>query len=112
VPRDESQVSVGGLLALGYGRKRRLRHKRKNANCAEDTMNVTRSKQEKEQKRWSKVKGRNLLDEDIEDGRSARKTDHGKLNKWKNPLLDAMEHHAGRKERQAVEALKIQIKLT
>jgi hypothetical protein len=25
--RDESHVSVGGLLALGYGRKRRLRKK-------------------------------------------------------------------------------------
>jgi hypothetical protein len=28
VPRDESQVSVGGLLALGYGRKQRMRKKR------------------------------------------------------------------------------------
>jgi hypothetical protein len=28
VPRDESQVSVGGLLALGYGRKWRTRKKR------------------------------------------------------------------------------------
>jgi hypothetical protein len=28
VPRDESWVSVGGMLALGYGRKRRSRKKR------------------------------------------------------------------------------------
>jgi hypothetical protein len=28
VPQDESQVSVGGLLALGYGRKRRTSKKR------------------------------------------------------------------------------------
>jgi len=28
VPRDESQVSVGFLLALGYGRKQRTRKKR------------------------------------------------------------------------------------
>jgi hypothetical protein len=27
VLRDESQVSVGGMLALGYGRKKRLRKK-------------------------------------------------------------------------------------
>jgi hypothetical protein len=28
VPRDESQVSVGGLLALDYGRKKILQKKR------------------------------------------------------------------------------------
>jgi hypothetical protein len=28
VPRDESQVSVGGLLALGYGSKKILQKKR------------------------------------------------------------------------------------
>jgi hypothetical protein len=28
VPRDKSQVSVGDLLALGYGNKRRSRKKR------------------------------------------------------------------------------------
>jgi hypothetical protein len=36
VPQDESQVSVGGLLALGYESKRRSRKKRKNVNCVED----------------------------------------------------------------------------
>jgi hypothetical protein len=44
VPRDESQVSVGGLLVLGYGRKRRSRKKRKNVYCAEDTVTFTGSK--------------------------------------------------------------------
>jgi hypothetical protein len=42
--RDESEVSVGGLLSLGYGRKRRLMKKRKNVNCAEDTVTITGSK--------------------------------------------------------------------
>jgi hypothetical protein len=41
VPRDESQVSVGGMLALGYESKRRSRKKRKNVNCTEDTVTVT-----------------------------------------------------------------------
>jgi hypothetical protein len=52
------------------------------------------------------------LDEEIEDDRSARKMDHGKLSKRKNPSLDALEHRARRKERQAGEALKMSIKLT
>jgi G:T/U-mismatch repair DNA glycosylase len=52
------------------------------------------------------------LDEEIEDDRSARKMDHGKLNKRKKPLLDALEHCARRKERQADEALKTRVKLT
>jgi hypothetical protein len=52
------------------------------------------------------------LDEEIEDDRSAGKKDHGKLSKQKNPSLDALEHHARRKERQAGEALKTWVKLT
>jgi hypothetical protein len=44
VPRDESQVSVGGLLALGYESKQISRKKRKNENCVEDTVTVTGSK--------------------------------------------------------------------
>jgi hypothetical protein len=52
------------------------------------------------------------LDEEIEDDRSARKTDRGQLNKQKNPLLDALEHYARMKERQVGEALKTWVKLT
>jgi hypothetical protein len=52
------------------------------------------------------------LDEEIEDDRSRRKKDRGQLSKRKNPLLDALEHHTRRKERQAGEALKTQVKLT
>jgi hypothetical protein len=37
-------LTQGGLLALGYGNKRRLRKKRKNVNCAEDTVIVIGSK--------------------------------------------------------------------
>jgi hypothetical protein len=52
------------------------------------------------------------LDVDIEDDRSTRKMDHGKLSKRKNPLLDTLEHHVRRKERQASKALETQVKLT
>jgi hypothetical protein len=38
--------------------------------------------------------------------------DHGKLNKWKNPPVDALENLTGRKKRQASEALKMRVKLT
>jgi hypothetical protein len=53
-----------------------------------------------------------VLEVDIEDDRSTRKMDHGKLNKHKNTPLDALEHHARRKERQVDEALKMWVKLT
>jgi hypothetical protein len=38
------------------------------------------------------------LDEEIEDDRSVREKDSGKLNKWKNTPLYGLEHHARRKE--------------
>jgi hypothetical protein len=52
------------------------------------------------------------LDKEIEDDRSTRKKDCGQLSKRKKPLLDALEHYARRKERQASESLKMQVKLT
>jgi hypothetical protein len=58
------------------------------------------------------VRERKLLDEEIKDDRSERKKDHGKVNKWKNPPLDALENHVRSKERQVGEALKIWVKLT
>jgi hypothetical protein len=39
------------------------------------------------------------LDEEIEDGRSTRKMDCGKISKRKNPPVDALENLVGRKER-------------
>ena len=53
-----------------------------------------------------------MVDEDIKDDRSARETVRGKLNKQKKLLLDALEHHTRRKERQDGEALKMWVKLT
>jgi hypothetical protein len=44
MPWDESQVSVEGMLALGYGSKRRSRKKRENVNFTEDTVIVIGSK--------------------------------------------------------------------
>jgi hypothetical protein len=38
--------------------------------------------------------------------------DHGQLDKWKKPPLDALDHRMRRKERQAGEALKTRIKMT
>jgi hypothetical protein len=52
------------------------------------------------------------LDEEIKDDRSSRKKDRGQLNKKKNPPLYALEHRVRRKESQAGEALKTQVKLT
>jgi hypothetical protein len=47
-----------------------------------------------------------MLDEEIEDDRSAINKDHVHLSKGKNPSLDALEHRTRRKERQVGEALK------
>ena len=52
------------------------------------------------------------MDDEIKEDISARKTDHGKLSKRKNPPLDALEHRMRRKERQAGESLKMRVKLT
>jgi hypothetical protein len=46
------------------------------------------------------------LDKDIRDERSTRNKDRGKLNKQRNPSLDALEHHMMKKERHAGEAQK------
>jgi hypothetical protein len=112
VPRDESHVSVGGLLALGYGRKRILQKKRRNTNYAEGRLTDIRSKWLKKQKRWSEVRERKSLDEEIEEERLVRKVDRGQLNKWKNPSVYALENLVGRKERHGGEALKTRVNLT
>jgi hypothetical protein len=46
------------------------------------------------------------LDEEIKEDISTRKKDCGQLSEKKNPLVDALENLAGRKERQDGEALK------
>jgi hypothetical protein len=58
------------------------------------------------------VRKRKPLDEEIRDDRSTRKKDHGQLSKKRNPSLDALEHCAMKKERQAGEAQKKRVKLT
>ena len=52
-----------------------------------------------------------MLDREIEEDRSTRKMDHGKLRKKKKPPLNALEHRMRRKERQDGEALKMRVKL-
>jgi hypothetical protein len=52
------------------------------------------------------------LDEKTKDDRKARKMDRGQLSKWKKISLDALEHRAGRKERQVGEAREKRVKLT
>jgi hypothetical protein len=86
-------------LALGYGNNQRSRKKRKNVNCRRHSdfywVKVII-------KRWSEVKGRNSLNEEIEDDRSVRKKDHGQLSKRKKPSFDALEHQReGRKDKLA-----------
>jgi hypothetical protein len=81
-------------------------------NCVEDKLTESGLKWPKEKKRWSKVREIKMLDEEIEDDRSARNMDRGKLRKWKNPPMDALEHLVGNKERQVGEALKMWVKLT
>jgi hypothetical protein len=71
-----------------------------------------RSKWLKKKKIWSKVQERRSLDEEIEEDRSTRKMDRGQLSKRKNPLVDDLEHLAGKKERQVGKALKTWVKLT
>jgi hypothetical protein len=53
-----------------------------------------------------------LLDEEIRDDRSVRKKDHGQLSKQRKPSLDALEHRAMKKKRQAGEARKKQVEIT
>ena len=52
------------------------------------------------------------MNEKIEDDISARKIDHGQLNKQKKTSTSDLEHLVGKKERHAGEALKTQVKLT
>ena len=52
------------------------------------------------------MRKRKPLDEEIRDDRSTRKKDRGKLNKKRNPALDALEHRVMKKKRQAGEARK------
>jgi hypothetical protein len=68
-------------------------------NNMEDTMTVAGLKLENKNKIWSEVKGRKLLDEEIKDDRSVRKTNRGQLSKKKKPSLDALEHRVRWKER-------------
>ena len=70
------------------------------------------SKWSKKKKRLSEVRESKPLNKEIEDDRSTRKMDHGQLSKRKNPPLDALEHLARNKERQAGEAMKTRVKLT
>jgi hypothetical protein len=53
-----------------------------------------------------------LFNKDINDDELGRKKDYGQLRNWKIPPLYALEHRVRRKERQAGEALKTQVKLT
>jgi hypothetical protein len=70
------------------------------------------SKWSKKKKRRSEVRENESLNENIEEDRSTRKMDYGKLSKRKNPPKVALDHLMGKKERQASKALKMRVKLT
>jgi len=76
-------------------------------NYAEGRLTEISSKWLKKHKRWSEVRERNSLDEEIEEDRSTRNMDCGKLSKWKNPPVYAWENLARGKERRVGEALKM-----
>ena len=80
-------------------------------NCVEDTLTENGSKWSKKKKIRSDVR-ENSLNENIEEYKSTRKMDRGKLSKRKISSTVALEHLAGKKERQVGEALKTWIKLT
>jgi hypothetical protein len=40
----------------------------------------------KREEKMERSKRKKVLDEEIEEDKSTRKTDHGQLSKWKNPL--------------------------
>jgi hypothetical protein len=95
------------LLGLGYGLRKKAKkkeEKRRSVNCVEDTLTEIGVKWPKKQKRRSKVREASRW------MRISRRTDQqgrwidGQLNKWKKPPIDALEHFAGKKERQAGEA--------
>jgi hypothetical protein len=52
------------------------------------------------------------LEEKIKEDKAPRKMDRGQLNKRKKTSTSALEHLAGKKERQAGKALKTQVKGT
>jgi hypothetical protein len=89
MPRNESHVSVRGLLSLGYGRnqifrkKVKIQEERRSMNYVEGTMTDIGLKWPKKWKRRSKVMEKEFLNEKIKEDRSTRKMDHGQLNKQK-----------------------------
>jgi hypothetical protein len=68
-------------------------------NSVEGRLIEIRSKWLMKQKRWNEFRERKLLDEEIEEYKSARKVDHEKLSNQEKPSVDALENLAGRKER-------------
>jgi adenylosuccinate synthase len=114
VTRDDSQVSVGGMLALSYGLRKKARkkeEKRKSTNCTKGTLTRNGSKWSRKKKRRREVRENDSLEEKIEENRSTQKMDCEQLNKRKKPPMYALEHLAGKTERQASEALKMRVKV-
>jgi hypothetical protein len=66
------------------------------------------SKWSKKKKRRSEVRENESLNKKIEEDKLARKMDRGKISKQKKPPRDALEHHAGNREK----SLKTWVKLT
>jgi hypothetical protein len=81
-------------------------------NYVEDKLTEIGSKWPKEKKRRREVRERKSLDREIKEDRSTMNMDHGQLHKKKNPPMDALEHLAREKERQAGEAVETWVKLT
>jgi hypothetical protein len=84
VTRDESHVSVGGLLALGHVLRKKEKIKeeeRQSTKCVEGTQTEEGSKWLKKHKRRSKVRESKSLEEKIKEDKATKRIDHGQVSK-------------------------------
>jgi hypothetical protein len=115
VTRDESHVSVGGMLALGHV----LRKKEKIKEEERKSMKSTKGTQIEEGSKWlkkhkirNKVKERKSLKEKIKEDKKKIYIDRGQVRKWKKTLMGDLEHLAEKKEEQVSEVLKMRVMWT
>jgi hypothetical protein len=82
------------MLVVGpwLWKKANIHKERQSMNYAEGTLTEIGLKWSNKKKRRSEVRENEMLNEKIKEDRSTRKMDRGKLNKWKKPPTDAMEH--------------------
>jgi hypothetical protein len=101
VTRDESHVSVGGMLALGQVLRKKSKIKeeeRQSMKCVEGTQTKEGSKWLKKHKRRNEVRERNSLKEKIKEDKETKRIGRGQFNKRNKTLMGALEHLAEKEE--------------